>query len=285
MKKTVFFGLILCLCFSVLSGCAGQSQVPPDTSPTETVSQTPGQDPLIVQGSVTALPLMLALGEAYGQDSGMAPEVTATGKTASLDAVAAGEAGAAIIEANRDEISEGDGGAVIAYEAVAVLVNPSSGVTNLTSQQITAIFTGEAADWSYFGGTGAITLILPEPDNSFRQYFEEAFATKGSVNGIMRSLIPDAALISEQVAKDVAQTDGAIGICPAGNPAVLENAVSIDQVGLTRDTLADATYPASCAVLLVIGPAAGESVTDFSDYCMSEPAVSIIESIGYTSIK
>src|SRR3977135_3023856 len=44
---------------------------------------------------------------------------------------------------------------MVAYDGVAVIVNAKNPIKNLTKKQVEQIFTGEVADWSAVGGSGA----------------------------------------------------------------------------------------------------------------------------------
>ncbi len=126
---------------------------------------------------------------------------------------------------------------------------------------------------------------MPEKSDSFRVLFEETFALRGPVNGIMKSLIPAAAKTSQDIVQDVKSTPGAIGICPAASLENMDDAVMIDEVKLSPDTLEDGAYPAGRKILLVLGEGAGDGAKSFFDYCVSGKAADIYHSAGFMPLK
>jgi phosphate transport system substrate-binding protein len=207
--------------------------------------------------------------------------LTASGKKSSLASLNDGTSDLILFEGDSSDIPDGAAGAPVAFEAVAVIVNPSCGVTDLSAAQLTAIFSGEQTNWSSLGGSGEVTLVVPEASDSFRQTFEELFSLRASVNGIMKSVIPSSAVLSAQVVQDVAATPGAVGICPA---ALLENGdmvVAIGGVSPTSEALKNGTYPAARTMMLVLRQGASEAAGDFYTYCTSQAAASVISASGY----
>lgn len=62
----------------------------------------------------------------------------------------------------------------IGLSGTAVAVNASHSVSNLTKDQVRAIFAGEIRDWSQVGGTpGEIKVFVREPSAATRQIFDE----------------------------------------------------------------------------------------------------------------
>ena len=49
---------------------------------------------------------------------------------------------------------------VLAYDGIAIIVNPSNPVSDLTLEQIASIFTGEITNWSEVGGNDAQIVLI-----------------------------------------------------------------------------------------------------------------------------
>lgn len=104
-----------------------------------------------VAGSSSVTPVMEKLKEAYIQ---LNPNVTievqqndsTTGVTSTIDGVC--DIGMASRDLKDSEAEQGVTSTVIAMDGIAVIVNNDSDVTDLTSEQVKAIFTGEVTDWS-----------------------------------------------------------------------------------------------------------------------------------------
>lgn len=106
---------------------------------------------ITVAGSSSVTPVMEKLAEAYEEANG-AVEVSvqqsdsSTGVQNAIDGVA--DLGMASRDLKDEETAEGVTQETIAMDGIAVIVNLDSGITELTSEQIQQIFTGEVTDWS-----------------------------------------------------------------------------------------------------------------------------------------
>lgn len=104
-----------------------------------------------VEGSSSVTPVMEKLKEAYIKIN---PDVTieiqqndsSTGITSTIDGTC--DIGMASRDLKESEISKGVTSTVIAMDGIAVIVNNNSPVSNLTSQQIKDIYTGNITTWS-----------------------------------------------------------------------------------------------------------------------------------------
>ena len=96
---------------------------------------------------------------------------------------------------------------IIAYDALAVVVNPANKVTNLTREQLEGIFTGRITNWKEVGG--ADMKIVPyarETSSGTYEFFKESvLKNKNYMNGIM-SMPATGAII-----QSISQTKGGIG--------------------------------------------------------------------------
>lgn len=105
---------------------------------------------VVIAGSSSVSPVMEKLKEAY---TALNPDVTievqqsdsTTGMTSALEGVC--DIGMASRELKESETGAGLTPTVIAMDGIAVVVNNESPVTELTSDNVKAIFTGEVTDW------------------------------------------------------------------------------------------------------------------------------------------
>lgn len=106
---------------------------------------------VVVGGSSSVTPVMEKLAEAYEAINGDADidvqqTDSSTGVTSALEgAYGIGMASRALTE---DEVSQGARGTTIATDGVAVIVNKENPVSDLTSEQVMKIYTGEITVWS-----------------------------------------------------------------------------------------------------------------------------------------
>lgn len=265
----------------LMTGCtsAAASNMSADAAP---VVEPPAAE-IELTGSVTALPVMLSLADSYNAQVSAETKITpsAIGKDASIESVSSGTIELAMFEGSITDLPQGTEGSVIAYGAVAVVMNPSSGTTALSSQQLTSIFSGEITDWSEVGGSGTITLVLPDQNDTFRVLFEDRFELKEEQDGIMRTRIPDTATISSNTAADVLGIDGAIGICSAASLSDLKNAAAIDTVVPSEQNIRDGLYPAIATIILAKKSSTSSGAARFLTYCQSEEASDAMRNAGF----
>lgn len=106
---------------------------------------------VVVAGSSSVTPVMEKLKEAY---VALNPDVTievqqsdsTTGVTSAIDGTC--DLGMASRELKDSEVEKGVEATAIALDGIAVIVNNESAVTDLTADQVKAIYTGEVTDWS-----------------------------------------------------------------------------------------------------------------------------------------
>lgn len=106
---------------------------------------------VVVAGSSSVTPVMEKLAEAY---QALNPDVSievqqsdsSTGVNSAVDGVC--DLGMASRELKDSETAKGVKATVIAMDGIAIIVNNDNATSNLTSDQVKGIFTGEVADWS-----------------------------------------------------------------------------------------------------------------------------------------
>lgn len=104
-----------------------------------------------VAGSSSVTPVMEKLKEAYVK---LNPDVeievqqsdSTTGVTSAMESIC--DIGMASRELKDTEISGGVTGTAIALDGIAVIVNKENPISDMTSEQVASIFTGETTDWS-----------------------------------------------------------------------------------------------------------------------------------------
>ena len=106
---------------------------------------------IVVAGSSSVTPVMQKLLEAYQKvNTGAKIELqendSTTGMTAAIDGTC--DIGMASRELKDSEKRAGLTNQVIALDGIAVIVNNKNSASNITSEQVKAIFTGETTDWS-----------------------------------------------------------------------------------------------------------------------------------------
>lgn len=105
---------------------------------------------VVVAGSSSVSPVMEKLKEAYeAVNADVSIEVQTSDSTTGVNSAAEGicDIGMASRELKDEEAQTGVTAQAIAKDGIAVIVNPSNEIEDLTSEQVKAVFTGETTEW------------------------------------------------------------------------------------------------------------------------------------------
>ena len=288
MKKTLSIALALVLCLGLLAAC-GEAKTDPSEAPASDTpaSDTPSSEPIELtgivntDGSTSMNDVMLALIEGF---KSVQPGVTVNynGSGSGISGVLAGscDLGLSSRALTDDEKAEGAVENVIAKDGVAVVVNPANPVTELTSEQIAKIFTGEITNWSEVGGEDAeIAVFGRDSASGTRSAFEEILGIQDKC-----------AYLNEysstgDVIGNVASNPNAIGYASLSAVDETVSAVSVDGVAPTEATVADGSFPIQrpFVIVTVEGTELSEAAQAFLDYAMSADVADIIAAAGAVS--
>ncbi|MDD7446108.1 MAG: phosphate ABC transporter substrate-binding protein, partial [Clostridiales bacterium] len=173
--------------------------------------------------------------------------------------------------------AEGLVGTVLAYDGIAIIVNPANPVEDLTMEQIAAIYTGEITNWKEVGGNDApIVLIGREAGSGTRDGFE-------TITGTAEKCQYRQELTSTgDVITTVAANPDAIGYASLASVKNTVKAVSVAGVVPSEDTVKDGSYAIQRPFVLVTkeGVALSETAQKFFDYVTSPEAAEIIAAAG-----
>ncbi len=124
-------------------------------------------------GSTSMELIMGFLSEAYYNQSGIRIGYNPTGSTSGILAVKEGRCDIGLSSRQLKKSETGLEATLLAYDAVAVVVNKSNSVLNLTSEQLNKVFLGEITNWSELGGEDLpVVLIGREANSGTRDAFE-----------------------------------------------------------------------------------------------------------------
>ena len=113
------------------------------------------------------------------------PRFAATEGTEPLAALTDGSADIAVLGRTLKPQEKDWTGTVVGWEGIAVMVNASNRVTDVTTKQITDLFAGKAKTWDELGGLESkISVIHREEGKGVRPYLEQQLNLVGKlVNG------------------------------------------------------------------------------------------------------
>ena len=159
-------------------------------------------DMVVVAGSTSVLPYAEILAEAYmhlhaDEDIDVQGGGSSAGITAAQSGIAAiGMSSRALKDSERDLWS-----VEIAKDGLAVIVHPSNPVSDMTLEEIRAVYTQHITNWGALGGRDAkIHIIAREEGSGSRSAFEDLVMDKHEIspraivqasNGAVRQLVSD----------------------------------------------------------------------------------------------
>ena len=270
--------IALCLILALSLAACGQTAAPvattapaaaeaPATTAAAKLSGTVATD-----GSTSMEKVIGALGEAFMEAN---PDTTftynPTGSGSGIQAVQEGRCDIGLSSrALKDAEKEaGLTETVLAYDGIAMIVNPANPVEDLSLEQIADIYTGKITNWSEVGGNDSqIVLIGREAGSGTRvvdacQYRQELSSTG-------------------DVITTVAQNPDAIGYASLAAVKDTVKALKVAGVTPTEATVKDGTYTIQRP--FVLATKTGEKLNDvaqaFFDYATSADAGEIITAAG-----
>ena len=290
MKRIVSIALCLILALS-LAAC-GQTAAPAaTTAPAASAAPAATEAPattaaaklsgtVATDGSTSMEKVVGALGEAFMEAN---PDTTftynPTGSGSGIQAVQEGRCDIGLSSrALKDAEKEaGLTETVLAYDGIAMIVNPANPVEDLSLEQIADIYTGKITNWSEVGGNDSqIVLIGREAGSGTRGGFEE-------IVGVVDACQYRQELSSTgDVITTVAQNPDAIGYASLAAVKDTVKALKVAGVTPTEATVKDGTYTIQRP--FVLATKTGEKLNDvaqaFFDYATSADASEIITAAG-----
>ncbi|HQQ88655.1 MAG TPA: phosphate ABC transporter substrate-binding protein [Oscillospiraceae bacterium] len=273
MKKFIAAVLPAILALSLLAGCVSTTN-PSGSGLAGSVS---------TDGSTSMEKVIGALGEAFTiENSDVKFTYNPTGSGSGITAVSEGrcDIGLSSRALKDDEKAQGLTETVLAYDGIAVIVNPENPVTGLTLEQITKIYTGEITNWSEVGGNDAeIVLIGREAGSGTRDGFESITGT-ADLCQYRQELTSTGDVITT-----VSQNPDAIGYASLASVKESVKALAVDDVLPTEETVKDGSYKIQRPFMLVTktDTALSETAQAFFDYITSADAAEIIANAGAVS--
>ena len=248
----------------------------PETSAAPTVlSGTVSTD-----GSTSMEKVIGALSEAFMEaNSKVTVTYNPTGSGTGIQAVQEGrcDIGLSSRALKDEEKASGLQETVLAYDGIAMIVNPANPVEDLTLEQIADIYTGKITNWSELGGSNSeIVLIGREAGSGTRSGFEEIVEVKDLCQ--YRQELSS----TGDVIATVAQNPGAIGYASLASVKDTVKAVKVGGVTPSEETVKDGTYAIQRPFVLVTkeGVTLSETAQAFFNYAVSKDANAVVIAAG-----
>jgi len=250
-----------------------------------------------IKGSDTTLPLAQKESETFmNNNPGSSITVTGGGSGVGLAALQNGTTDIAMSsrkmkmdeklkmqDAGKNDIKE----VIISYDAIAVIVNPSNKVKQLTREQLEGIFTGRIKNWKEVGGED-LTIVAYSRESSsgtFEFFKEHVMLKKNYGTGVL--LMP----ATGAIVQSVSQTKGAIGYVGIAyvDKDVRALKVSYDKgktyIEPSLQTAMNKTYPVTRPLYFYYLGSIESKVKPLVDFVLSVEGQKIVQSEGYIPLK
>jgi len=250
-----------------------------------------------IKGSDTMVHLMSSLAEAFMKKStGMKVSVTGGGSGTGIAALINGTTD--ICASSRDmQQKEKDNAKgkninpvekVIAFDGIAVILNPENPVKELTIDQIKKIYTGVTKSWKVLGGPDEpITILSRESNSGTYVFFQEHVLNKENYAPTVK-LMPASSAIVQSVTSDK-WSIGYVGLGYTKDAKVKVLPVKKDDnapaIVPSHVTVLDKTYGIARPLFLYFNGEPTEGLKTFLDFAMSDEGQKIVDETGYITLK
>ena len=271
MKKYISILLVACMALSLAACGSSESKV----ALSEKLSGAVSTD-----GSTSMEKVIGGLGEMFMEmNSDVTFTYNPTGSGSGIKAVQEGRCDIGLASRNlkAEEAESGLTETVLAYDGIAVIVNPENTVSDLDVATIAKIYTGEITNWSEVGGTDAeIVLIGREAGSGTRDGFESITDTEDACQ-YRQELTSTGDVITA-----VSQNPGAIGYASVASVKDTVKALTVGGVAPSNETILDGTYVIQRPFVLVTkaDTQLSAAAQAFFGYALSKEAHELISAAG-----
>ena len=287
-KRWVIPGALLCLAAIIaLGGCSRQSQQANSI-------QIKGSDTMVnlgqawAEGFMKANPQVSVAVTGGGSGTGIAALLSKTCDIAELSRELKPEEIAMAREKGFEPKQ-----ITVALDGLAVVVHPANPLSQLTMEQLAAVFSGAVTNWKEIGGSDLPIVVLSREVNSGTHVYFKEHVLRGGNSQSQAEFAANALMLSssQAIADEVAQNPGAIGYYGMGYISPREKALAIAKdpaspfVQPTIDNVLSQAYPISRPLLMVTRGQPLGPVADFINYVLSPEGQKIVAKIDFVPVK
>lgn len=260
-------------------------------------TDTQNKKSVTIKGSDTMVHLMSTLAEAFMKKN---PEVqvsvTGGGSGTGIAALLNGttDVCASSRDMQKKEIEDAKGKninpveKIIAFDGIAIVVNPENPIKDITIEQLKKIYTGAYKNWKELGGPDQpITILSRESNSGTYVFFQEHVLNKENYAPTVK-LMPASSSIVQSVSSDK-WSIGYVGLgyTKEGNIKVVPVKKDDASVAImpTHETVLDKTYSIARPLYLYFNGEPTNNNKLLLDYALSPDGQKIVEETGYITLK
>jgi phosphate transport system substrate-binding protein len=169
---------------------------------------------------------------------------------------------------------------LIGIEGVAIVTHPSMSVTNVSLDQLNAIFEGTITNWKQLGGPNAKIVTYSRNEGSTTRAFAEDVILKGARFARDAKIFDSAIGMTDAIAND----PYGIGYLTNKNLSDRVKTIAIDGVEISEKTLLLKLYPLSRDMFFVNKNSGSAVAKDFVRFSLSSEGQNIFVKHGLTQV-
>lgn len=277
-KKILALIGVTALMVGCMTGCG-------NTEADATATGTELSGSITMAGSTSMEKMANAVAESFmAENPGVTVTAEFTGSSAGVEALNAGSVniGNSSRALTDDEKAAGAVENIVAIDGIAVVVNPSTTIDGLTTEDLVGIYTGEIKNFNEIGGEdAAIVVVGREAGSGTRGAFEELLEIEDAC-AYANELDSTGAVVAK-----VASTPGAIGYVSLDVVDDTVKALALNDVEPTAENIKGGSYVLSRPfVMATAGEISEQSpeVQALFAYLQSEEGKAVIESVGLITV-
>ena len=248
------------------------------------------QKNIVLDGSTTVGPIAKAFADYYKEKSGVGATISESGSGNGVKSLINGACDIANMSRFMKDsefktcVEKGilPVAHVVAFDGLAVVVNPTNKVSALTDAQIADIYTGKITNWKQLGGDDAEIVVISRDTNSGTyETFNELILRK-------KAVVKGAEYVGSngQAKTRVASTKNAIAYVGLGFVDDTVKTLSVDGILPSAKTIVSGKYPIARPLFMFTNgyPKMGSAVYDFVTLHLTEEGREIVKDLGYIPV-
>ena len=245
---------------------------------------------IVIDGSTTVGPIAKAFADYYKEKTGIGAAISESGSGNGVKSLINGACDIANMSRFMKDsefktcVEKGilPVAHVVAFDGLAVVVNPANKVGALTMAQLADIYTGKIRNWKELGGDDAEIVVISRDTNSGTyETFNELVLRKNPV-------VKGAEYVGSngQAKTRVASTKNAVAYVGLGFADDSVKTLSVDGILPSPKTIVSGKYPIARPLFMFTNkyPKMGTPVYDFVTLHLSEEGREIVRDLGYVPV-
>lgn len=175
----------------------------------------------------------------------------------------------------------------ISFDGITVIVNKDNPMSNLTQEQIRAIFIGEIKDWKEIGGNeGTIVALSRDNSSGTHVFFKEHVLRRGNEKGPEEYKNDILYLPSNQAILNEVQTNkNAIGYIGMGYMKDTVKALDVDGVKATVENVSTKSYGIARGIYWYTDGEPKGDIKKLVDFMFSKEGQAVVAKEGFVPVK